>query len=256
VRFAATANDGLFAIAGPGLFRRTGAGWTQLKGMALPGGVDGTLPTDQPFQALTADPTTSPPTLYVATSDGVFQSQDDGASWLPFSQGLPTNPNCQDLRFVQEPSGVTFIYLATFGWSVFRRMLNFEEVLKPVTVVGQMKLIDRVLIGTDDIKDFTLNNMRQLGPLHPVEQLPYVADDSGGEVRVALTLDFAWKIDFSVTLSVSADLISRDEDNAVSDHQAGSVVIPFGQTEHVVIDLVSDEIEPDRAHIELDVTNG
>jgi hypothetical protein len=156
---------------------------------------------------------------------------------------------------VQETSGVTFLYLATFGWSVFRRPLNFEEVLKPMRVDGHMDLTDRALIGSDDIVHPTFSDSRMLGPLHPFEQMGFVEDDTGGEVRAALKLNFAWKTDFSIVLTVSAQLVDL-EDDEVDAHADTTVTIPFGATESVVVDLKSGEFEPDRAHIEFTVANG
>jgi len=186
--------------------------------------VSAVLPADVTFTALAADPTTVPPRLFVGASTGVWQSQDDGDTWFSFVDGLLTVPNCNDLRWVQETSGVTFLYLATFGWSVLRRPLNFEEVLKPVTVDGQMELVDRVLVGKDDIVHPKFSATRMLGPLHPFEKLEFVEDDTGGEVRAVLKLSLAWKTDFSVLLTVSADLIDRSDDDIQSTkkgHSAG-----------------------------------
>lgn len=252
--FVAFAPDQVFVIAGSSVFRGTATGWTPLPGKVLPGGVSATLP-GQPLNTLAGDPTTTPPTLYVATSSQVFQSQDSGDTWFDFTANLPKAAGCNDLRWVQETSGVTFLYLATFGWSVFRRPLNFEAVLEPVTVDGHMDLIDRVLIGTDDIVHPTFADSRMLGPLHPFEQMGFIEDDTGGEVRAVLKLDFAWKTDGSVVMTVSADLIDL-EDDEVDAHADTTVTIPFGAAESVVIDLKSGEIEPDRAHIEFTVTNG
>ncbi len=257
-RFAAFAPDRVVLIAGGVVFRRDGAGWTPLPGKVLPGGTSALLPVGQQFNALAADPTTAPPTLYVATSGQIFRSEDSGDTWFDFTGNLPKAPNCNDLRWVQESSGATFLYVATFGWSVFRRLLNFDELLRPVAVDGHMDLTDRALVGSDDIVHPTFSDSRMLGPLHPFEQMTFTEDDTGDEVRVVLKLDFAWKTDFSVALTVSADLIDRDDDdddNEVDAHADTTVTIPFGTVETVVIDLKSGEIEPDRAHIEFTVTN-
>jgi hypothetical protein len=58
-----------------------------------------------------------------------------------------------------------------------------------------------------------------------------------------------------VVLTVSADLIDR-EDKQVDAHEDGSVTIPLGTVKTVVIDLASNDDEPDQAHIEFSVTNG
>jgi hypothetical protein len=160
---------------------------------------------------------------------------------------------------VQESSGATFLYAATFGWSVFRRLLNMDEVLKPLVVDGHMDLTDRLFVGPVSGDDYTLvtfADSRMLGPLHPLEAMTFAGDETmGNELHVDLTLDFAWKTDFSVVMTVSAALIDRD-DNEVDAQVASTVTIAFATVETVTIDLGSDELYPDRAHIEFTVTNG
>lgn len=264
-RFAAFAPDRAFLIAGVGVFHRDAAGWTPLTGKVLPGGVSATLPVGQQYNALAADPTTTPPTLYVATASQVLRSEDSGETWFDFTGGLPKAPSCDDIRWVQESSGVTFLYLATFGWSVFRCPLNFEVVLKPVKVDGHMDLTDHFFLEAFEGYDYTLVNLldnRMLGPLHPFEEMTFAGDEKlGGEMHVDLKLSFAWKIDFSVVLTVSADLKDL-VDNETDAHWDGTATIPFGAVKTVMFDLASSEegilgdSEPDQAHIEFTVTNG
>ena len=153
-----------------------------------------------------------------------------------------------------ESSGASFLYLSTFGWSAFRRLLNFDEVLKTVTVSGHMDIVDRVAFGHDIWAHPTIFNVLQLGPLHPFEVAEYTEDD-GDEVRVVLKLQFEWHTDFSVVVKYDATLIAKDEDDAVDDHTSGSFTVPFSTTKQQIIDLASDEFWPDRAHIEINVAN-
>ena len=74
-------------------------------------------------------------------------------------------------------------------------------------------------------------------------------------MRVVLKLKFEWHIDFSVKVDFDATLVAMDEDNAVDDHQSGTFTVPFSTTKQQVIDLASDELWPDRAHIEINVAN-
>jgi hypothetical protein len=85
---------------------------------ALPG-----LPNEL-FYAMEIDPTTNPPDLYVATDSTVYDSHDGGMSWGPASLSLPARPHCADLRFVNQTDGISFIYLSTFGRSIFRAQLH------------------------------------------------------------------------------------------------------------------------------------
>jgi len=85
---------------------------------ALPG-----LPNEL-FYAMEIDPTTNPPDLYVATDSTVYDSHDGGMSWGPASLSLPMRPHCADLRFVTQTDGISFLYLSTFGRSIFRAQLH------------------------------------------------------------------------------------------------------------------------------------
>ena len=57
--------------------------------------------------------------LSVATDTSVFTSEDAGATWVNDSAGLPFRPHCSDLCEVEQRDSRRFIYLATFGWSVW-----------------------------------------------------------------------------------------------------------------------------------------
>jgi hypothetical protein len=65
--------------------------------------------------------------LFAATDDKVYTSRDKGLSlgnaWMDASQGLPKRPHCGDLRYVPQPSGRKFIYLSTYGRSIWRASL-------------------------------------------------------------------------------------------------------------------------------------
>jgi hypothetical protein len=73
---------------------------------------------------LDEDWTTSPPTLFVATDTQVLRSRDDGTTWTPVNDGLPKLPHCSDLRFVAYPGGKRYLYLGTWGWSLWRAALS------------------------------------------------------------------------------------------------------------------------------------
>ena len=62
--------------------------------------IDGTAPNDLPdipVSGIIVDPN-NVATLYVATDVGVFKSTDSGASWLDFSEGMPTNHQRHTIR--------------------------------------------------------------------------------------------------------------------------------------------------------------
>jgi hypothetical protein len=78
------------------------------------------LPDTQAFTALEADHTTQPPTLFAATDNRVFESNNGGITWVAAPLGLPVRPHCTDLRFAQQSDGGHYMYLATYGRSVWR----------------------------------------------------------------------------------------------------------------------------------------
>ena len=224
-----------YLIAGTRVFRvwipPGGAIWTPLTGMVLPSGVSATLPVDQTFTCLAAHLMTPVPALYVGTFFGIWVSEDNGESWLPFTKGLPHVPLCQELRWVQEASGVNFLYVATQGWSVFRRALNGQEgSFSTLVVDGHMDLTDRVLLDDftgDDYSLVVFGDTRVLGPFHPIDQMKFHGDEvMGGEISADLTLDVLWKIDFSVEVKASASMSADDDE--LSD--GGTVTPGLGET--------------------------
>ncbi len=81
-------------------------------------------PLGNRLNALEADWTTSPSTLFVCTDQAVFMSSDLGQTWHDASKGLPQLPNCNDLRFVRYNDGSHYLYLSTYGRSVWRSRMN------------------------------------------------------------------------------------------------------------------------------------
>jgi hypothetical protein len=244
-RFATIEKNSWIVIAGASAFRFDGTTWTTLAGG---------LPGTQNYTALTSDRSINPPVLYVADNAGVWKSSDLGNTWFTDIVGLPASPNCRDLRVVTESSGVSFLYLSTFGWSIFRKVLNMDIVSRTITIDGHMDIVDRVAIGHDIWAHPTFSNILKVGTLHPFEETT-ITEDDGDEIRVSLKISLAWHIDFSVDVTFDATLFALDEDNAVDDHTSGSFHVPLGQSPTHVIDLASDEWWPDRAHIEFKIVN-
>ena len=88
-----------------------------------------------------------------------------------------------------------------------------------------------------------------MGTLHPLEEIKLKETD-GSEITVDLKLNLTWKTDFSVTCSANGNLDGGDE----SDSSNGSVVTPLGQSQTLVLDLATDELWPDRAHIAVKIS--
>jgi hypothetical protein len=77
------------------------------------------LPGDA-FQGLEADDSGN---IFADTDHQVFLSRDGGTTWLDCSSGLPKQAHCTDLRFTRDSNGQAFLYLNTFGHSLWRAEL-------------------------------------------------------------------------------------------------------------------------------------
>ncbi|KAH7333507.1 hypothetical protein BKA65DRAFT_553866 [Rhexocercosporidium sp. MPI-PUGE-AT-0058] len=76
------------------------------------------------FWSIQADWTQEPPTLYGTTGTSVFSTIDNGATWTNDSAGLPVTPNCNDLRLVTQQDGAKYLYVSTWGRSLWRAKLD------------------------------------------------------------------------------------------------------------------------------------
>jgi len=247
-RIAVITPDDILIIAGPSIWRWNAAVWTQLPAATPP------LPAaPRALVSIAVDRTAAPARLFVATDISVWQSNDNAATWFESNIGLPTVANCADLRSVIESSGAGFLYLGTWGWSVFRLLTNAEDVTQTVTIDGHMDIVDRQAIGKDIWGHPSFLRLTTVGSLHPFADLS-VTGDNGDEVRVEIALKCAWKLDGSVTVSFDAVLLDLGE-GEITDQTGGSRVVPFGATETVAFDMASDESWPDRAHVEFTINN-
>ena len=83
---------------------------------------------------MTIDWTTNPKAVYISTASGVKVSRDDGKTVTDEIEGLPANPLCADIQFVEDPDG-TSVYLSTFGRSIWRTdPHNLEAIALEATV--------------------------------------------------------------------------------------------------------------------------
>lgn len=97
------------------LLRYDGQSWVSVGGGGQP---------QASFVTLEADPTTVPPTLFAALADRVIMTDNGGSSWRDASHGLPTHAHCTDLRFAREQDGGHYLYLSTYGRSIWRAPMN------------------------------------------------------------------------------------------------------------------------------------
>jgi len=62
--------------------------------------------------------------FYLSDTDHVYISRNNCKTWTRASIGLPQHCQGIDLRFVAQPDGKNFLYLATYGWSLWRVQTN------------------------------------------------------------------------------------------------------------------------------------
>ena len=78
------------------------------------------LPTNLPYNSVDGGSLSS---VFVANTSQVFMTQNLGSTWLTASDGLPKVANGIELHYALQPDGSQFMYLATYGWSMFRASL-------------------------------------------------------------------------------------------------------------------------------------
>ena len=79
------------------------------------------LPHDRPFNSIVASDLRS---IFVSTNAYVYDTHDGGKTWTQASSGLPANiTGKNELKIVRESGRVAYVYLATFGRSLWRAQL-------------------------------------------------------------------------------------------------------------------------------------
>ena len=78
----------------------------------------------EPIGALEIDSEASPVVVYISTDSKVYASNNNGNNWIDVSNGLPMRCHCGDLKFIQYPDGTRYMYLGTYGRSVWRARLD------------------------------------------------------------------------------------------------------------------------------------
>jgi hypothetical protein len=100
-----------FAAAGNYILQFTGQNWQPA----------GSLPSSLNFVGVDGPGLTS---IFAANASQVFVTHDLGTTWQSASDGLPAVANSKELHYVVQPDGNAYMYLATYGWSVFRAQLH------------------------------------------------------------------------------------------------------------------------------------
>ena len=76
---------------------------------------------DTTLGALAAE---NPQVIYVANANTVYKSSNDRSRWENFSVGLPARPRPTSMRIVKTANNRRYLYMSTFGWSVWRRSID------------------------------------------------------------------------------------------------------------------------------------
>jgi hypothetical protein len=83
------------------------------------------LPTNEgSLYAMAIDRDARPPALFAATDNRVYVSRDEADTWQLATSGLPKRPHCADLRVDRGDGHNRFLYMSTFGRSVWRAALK------------------------------------------------------------------------------------------------------------------------------------
>ena len=89
------------------------------------------LPDSDPFYGLEAIQGDNQPALFAASDSLIYVTRDNGNSWQNASTGLPVRPHCCDIRYVEQQDGNGFLYLSTFGRSVWVYQALFRISITP-----------------------------------------------------------------------------------------------------------------------------
>jgi photosystem II stability/assembly factor-like uncharacterized protein len=112
---------GFFSAVAYAALNIGGSGYVMAWDGASWNAVGSNLPHNLPFTSMVAADLN---TIFVAASVGVYDTHDGGKTWNQASDGLPAQFGAgNDLRIVTEPSGIAYVYLATFGRSLWRTQL-------------------------------------------------------------------------------------------------------------------------------------
>jgi hypothetical protein len=147
------------AILGNGrIARESAGGWHELTGLSWEAfDVDG-------------DPNIADGALFAATVKGVFSSIDLGATWSECSEGLPHWPQGRAIQVVNTEGGAA-VYLATYGWGVFRASLQRNDVVHLPPIDSEQARILFGIIGDGDGVEIVGGSLRPVPPREPARQL-------------------------------------------------------------------------------------
>jgi hypothetical protein len=146
-------------------------------------------------------------TIFVCTDSQIFSTTNAGITWNDIKPGLPTMPHCRDLQYIREPSGNEFLYLATFGWSIWRlRLVSVPDTPRTVQLAsGNIGLLIRHTLGDDSTAQAITAQSAGLSASAPVAEMR-VPRVSLGNVWVQLMVRWDLAPGGAVDVLYEADL--------------------------------------------------
>jgi hypothetical protein len=186
-------------------------------------------PTNRRLIAVAAAVQDSTSTLFAASTSEVFISYDNGTTWLSESSGLPAQANCSDLVCVQNPDGVTRLYLATWGWSMWEADVAWAT-------VAIMQTTDRapcadVFPATDVVQGETATFeavVRFHGDTGPVESYTWATtgggtlEPDGSRATLVVGAELGpFMIEVTAVMSDGRTLTARRQLTVISQQEAG-----------------------------------
>jgi hypothetical protein len=100
---------------------KSGSGYVMLNIFSWDVVGSGSLPSNLSFNAIESLDTES---VAVASGSAVYTSHDFGGKWSKASNGLPAVAQGMALHLVTQPDGKKYLYLATYGWSLWRALVR------------------------------------------------------------------------------------------------------------------------------------
>jgi hypothetical protein len=178
IQFASDANHAYAITNGPFIFRMTlnADNFPQWKVIDNPPELNALQSSYDGYTSIAVNQ--NGPTLFVSSDTGVFSSSDAGDNWTTISglsTGLPNWPRCMDLAVVNEDTGADYLYLATYGWSIWRLLLNDPHV-EPTDVFlnGSMYFNVGHPGGDDQVSPLIIPQMWTLDALNPYAEFEVV----------------------------------------------------------------------------------
>ncbi|KAH7333530.1 hypothetical protein BKA65DRAFT_46169 [Rhexocercosporidium sp. MPI-PUGE-AT-0058] len=170
--------------------------------------------------------TAAPRRIFVTSDTNVYSSGDNGRTWTTLVRGLPRTPHCVDLRFAREDSGATWLYLATYGWSIQRLLLNATPGPLRTVVLDPGETFILVEHGGGDDTDTQAISRReaQINVLAPVQTMRVL--HAFENITITMSVRVQYVVDDSVRVAYHL-ILHNSDDGGGADTNGSFVLQPF-----------------------------